>query len=184
MALTTLPYPSLDFVPLDILTAEEMNQIVANYTAINNSTIGTSQLADSSITTPKLANKAVTSAKVDWTTLPYKYVYYHGTQNIGTTALTQLTNMSFTIETAGAYFIALVGNYQVNGTAGSYPRFGIYIGDDRKFYSAVSTMAGLQNNFVTFGIINVTAGAVVSGKVTGGSCTVFEGCRMVAIRVG
>lgn len=141
-------------------------------------------ITDNSITTKKLANKSVTSAKVDWTTLPYKYVYYHGTQNIGTTALTQLTNMSFTIDTAGTYFIALVGNYQVNGTAGSYPRFGIYIDDDRKFYSAVSTLAGLQNNFVTFGIINVTAGAVVSGKVTGGSCTVFEGCRMVAIRVG
>lgn len=69
MALTTLPYPSLDFVPLDILTAEEMNQIVANYTAINNATIGTNQLANSSITTPKLANKAVTSDKVDFTTL-------------------------------------------------------------------------------------------------------------------
>lgn len=69
MALTTLPYPSLDFVPLDILTAEEMNQIVANYTAINNATIGTSQLANSSITTPKLASKAVTSDKVDFTTL-------------------------------------------------------------------------------------------------------------------
>lgn len=33
MALT-LPYPGLDFVPLDILTAEEMNEIVANYTFI------------------------------------------------------------------------------------------------------------------------------------------------------
>lgn len=31
-----LPYPSLDFVPLDVLTAEEMNQIVANYTYIAN----------------------------------------------------------------------------------------------------------------------------------------------------
>lgn len=70
MALTTLPYPSLDFVPLDILTAEEMNQIVANYTAINNATIGTSQLANNSITTPKLASKAVTSDKVDWATFP------------------------------------------------------------------------------------------------------------------
>lgn len=69
MALTTLPYPSLDFVPLDILTAEEMNQIVANYTAINNATIGTNQLANNSITTSKLADKAVTSAKVDFTTL-------------------------------------------------------------------------------------------------------------------
>lgn len=35
MALT-LPYPSLTFVPLDVLTAEEMNEIVANYTYIAN----------------------------------------------------------------------------------------------------------------------------------------------------
>lgn len=31
-----LPYPNLDFVPLDVLTAEEMNEIVANYTYIAN----------------------------------------------------------------------------------------------------------------------------------------------------
>lgn len=31
-----LPYPDLDFVPLDILTAPELNQIVANYTYIAN----------------------------------------------------------------------------------------------------------------------------------------------------
>ena len=35
MALT-LPYPSMNFVPLDVLTAEEMNHIVANYTFIAN----------------------------------------------------------------------------------------------------------------------------------------------------
>lgn len=29
-----LPYPNLSFVPLDVLTADEMNQIVANYTYI------------------------------------------------------------------------------------------------------------------------------------------------------
>lgn len=32
----SLPYPSLDFVPLDVLTAEELNQMVANYTYISN----------------------------------------------------------------------------------------------------------------------------------------------------
>ena len=31
-----LPYPSLVFVPLDVLTADEMNQIVANYEFISN----------------------------------------------------------------------------------------------------------------------------------------------------
>lgn len=35
MALS-LPYPDLDFVPLDVLTAEEMNEIVANYSYIAN----------------------------------------------------------------------------------------------------------------------------------------------------
>lgn len=35
MALS-LPYPSLSFVPLDELSAEEMNEIVANYTYIAN----------------------------------------------------------------------------------------------------------------------------------------------------
>lgn len=116
--------------------------------------------------------------------MPYKYASYSGTQNIGSTALTQLTGMSFTIDTAGTYLIALVGNYQAYGTPGSYPRFGIYIDDERKFYSANSTMAGLQNNFVAFGVATVSAGAVVSGKVIGSSCSVFEGCRMVAVRVG
>ena len=87
MALTTLPYPSLDFVPLDILTAEEMNQIVANYTAINNSTIGTNQLADSSITTKKLANKAVTSDKVDFTTFyePWQTITLNSNAKVGNT---------------------------------------------------------------------------------------------------
>lgn len=35
MALT-LPYPNLDFVPLDVLTAEQMNQMVANTNYIAN----------------------------------------------------------------------------------------------------------------------------------------------------
>lgn len=59
MALT-LPYPNLSFVPLDVLTAEEMNQIVANYTAIANAfPLATTNIADGS----------VTSDKVDWTTI-------------------------------------------------------------------------------------------------------------------
>lgn len=38
MSITTLPYPNMDFVPLDILTATELDQLVANIEAINNST--------------------------------------------------------------------------------------------------------------------------------------------------
>lgn len=51
----SLPYPSMVFVPLDILTAEEMNQIVGN---IESLAAGTG-----------LDSGAITSDKIDWTTL-------------------------------------------------------------------------------------------------------------------
>ena len=41
MALATLPFPNMDFVPLDILTANELDQLVANIEAINNTTSST-----------------------------------------------------------------------------------------------------------------------------------------------
>lgn len=58
MAITTLPYPNMDFVPLDVLTADELDQIVANIDAINNASIPTDSIADGS----------VTSDKINWTT--------------------------------------------------------------------------------------------------------------------
>lgn len=54
MALT-LPYPDLDFVPLDILTAEEMNEIVANYTFISN-------------------QFPIASSNINWASLPWRAV--------------------------------------------------------------------------------------------------------------
>lgn len=65
MALTTLPYPNMDFVPLDILTADELDQIVANIEAINSASIGTSAIANNAITTAKVADSAITKAKLD-----------------------------------------------------------------------------------------------------------------------
>lgn len=70
MAIVTLPYPNMDFVPLDVLTADELDQIVANIDAINNASIPTESIANSAITTAKLADDSVTSDKIDWATLP------------------------------------------------------------------------------------------------------------------
>lgn len=93
MALS-LPYPSLTFVPLDILTAEEMNQIVANYEFISNQfPIGTGNINNGAITSDKLGAGAVTAGKIgtkavkdeniDWTSMDtgwlnctYKSTYY------------------------------------------------------------------------------------------------------------
>ena len=58
-----LPYPSMVFVPLDVLTAEEMNQIVANYEFIANQFPLTSDKIDWS-TAPSVAIN-----KIDWSTI-------------------------------------------------------------------------------------------------------------------
>lgn len=78
MAFAVLPYPSMDFVPLDVLTADELDQIVANINAVNNGSADTSQIAnnaistakiaDGAITTTKVADSAITGAKIDWST--------------------------------------------------------------------------------------------------------------------
>lgn len=55
MALT-LPYPSMNFVPLDVLTAAEQNQLVANIEYI---------ATQFPVTTANIANGAVTSDKLN-----------------------------------------------------------------------------------------------------------------------
>lgn len=56
----SLPYPNMSFVPLDVLTAEELNHVVANYTAIAAAfPVATANIADGSITNTKLS--------VNWT---------------------------------------------------------------------------------------------------------------------
>lgn len=73
MALT-LPYPSMDFVPLDILTASELDQMVANIEYIASGSvfpISATNIASNAITTAKIADNAVTSSKIDFTTLGF-----------------------------------------------------------------------------------------------------------------
>lgn len=69
MAIAVLPYPSMDFTPLDVLTADELDQLVANINAVNNGTVPTASIADGAITTPKLASNAVATGNIDWTTI-------------------------------------------------------------------------------------------------------------------
>lgn len=62
MAITTLPYPNMDFVPLDILTATELDQLVANIEAINNANITTSAIANGAVVASKFGSD-VTAVK-------------------------------------------------------------------------------------------------------------------------
>lgn len=58
----TLPYPSIVFVPLDVLTAEELNQMAQNITALANMF---------PITSADIGNAAVKSSNIDWTTMKH-----------------------------------------------------------------------------------------------------------------
>lgn len=59
MSLTILPNPSMDFTPLNVLTADEMDDLVENIEAINNCTIQTASIANGAITKVKLAQDAL-----------------------------------------------------------------------------------------------------------------------------
>lgn len=68
-----LPYPSMVFVPLDVLTADELNQIVANYEFIANQFPITSNNIDWATLTAKTINATTTNTKVQ--NLSVKLVY-------------------------------------------------------------------------------------------------------------
>lgn len=156
MALTTLPYPSLDFVPLDILTAEEMNQIVANYTAINNATIGTNQLANNSITTPKLANKSVTSDKVDWTTLACGIVSSPASDTIPANGRTRIAQITLP---KGKYALIATASYWASTAA----RRGLYISFESSTGGTVTSMKnGLYGTTASGDTLEATNTALVN----------------------
>lgn len=106
MAITTLPYPNMDFVPLDVLTADELDHIVANIDAINNASIPTDSIADG----------AVTSNKIDFTTLPYAYAYTDTRQDSFTGIVPYdafISNNGFTLS-GGALRVPKSGYYRIS----------------------------------------------------------------------
>lgn len=65
----TLPYPDMVFVPLDILTAQELNEIVSNVEYISDQfPISSANIANNAVNTAQVANAAVTADKIDFGT--------------------------------------------------------------------------------------------------------------------
>ena len=85
----SLPYPSMVFVPLDILTAEEMNQIVGN---IESLAAGTG-----------LNDGAITSDKIDSATIPI------------TVVSSKITSNLFSCTSKGGVGV-FIGAYQLSGS--------------------------------------------------------------------
>lgn len=88
MALT-LPYPSMVFVPLDVLTADEMNQIVANYEFISD-------------------QFPIDSDNIDWPTLVAKTID-------ATTTNTKVKNLNVKLVYNDAGFGIISGTFKMVG---------------------------------------------------------------------
>lgn len=88
-----LPYPDMDFVPLDILLASELNQMVANIEFLASDDVFP-------VDTANIADSAVTASKIDWTTTDVAVSFMpSGTPNY----LTNIQNNSYLV--GGKYFI-------------------------------------------------------------------------------
>lgn len=63
----TLPYPNLTFVPLDVLTADSLNNMHANTKALANAfPVSSANIANGAVTAAKLASGAVNGDKINW----------------------------------------------------------------------------------------------------------------------
>jgi hypothetical protein len=123
MALT-LPYPDMDFVPLDILTALELDQIVANIEYIANdafpvtnaniadSAVSTTKLNTNAVSTAKIQDGAVTAEKIDFTTFKQPIYVAASTTTTLTTNFADIVTASNV--PAGSYIViarvACMGN--------------------------------------------------------------------------
>lgn len=105
MALVELPYPDMDFVPMDILTAEELDQMVANINAINGA----------SISTQAIANEAVTPEKINTSQL---FNFNQVTTEVGLAS--EKTRLTISGLVSGKQYILIAkGNFGLNEYTGN-----------------------------------------------------------------
>lgn len=142
--ITTLPYPSMDFVPMDILTASELDQIVANIEAVNNAMIGNSAIS---------AN-AISNDKIDWSTIVGNLTdtaFGNGYIDFGTIRLQWLNRQKTGLNTSAGGYTQWTENLPVSFGSGNYAVIGFPIsdtgnisGDTLKIYAKTATSISLN----------------------------------------
>lgn len=206
MALS-LPY-NLVFVPLDVLTAEELNNLMADISYIGNQfpisssnigsgAVGSTQLASSAVTSAKIASGAVgssalASGAVQASAFSYPNVlgYYTTTTSGSTTLTTDYTNVlsySLTSYASGSTLLALATAY----TNGNDTLTGITMRiSDTVTNSGEYSQAGQWGKTITahYVLKNKTASntylRVQMKKDNSSSAVVGAGARLTVIRIG
>lgn len=142
----TLPYPSIVFVPLDVLTAEELNQMAQNITALANMF---------PITSADIGNAAVKSSNIDWTTMKHWVPDYanRSSVNLASSNRARISQTGFaTIE---------VYSFNVNG----FQKIDVYVNGGKVWMGVQEAAApngarAVQNAFT----IPVSAGDVITAS--------------------
>ena len=155
MAIANLPYPNMDFVPLDILTATELDQLVANIEAINNS----------NITTTAIANRAVTPAKIDASAYGHfardndggSQAYTADTDTIALLPNSVLSEVGCSYS-AGVFTVSQAGIWAITG--GGRASSGASYGYVRILINGTSTVVAGGTGYASSSVVGTFNGAV------------------------
>lgn len=145
MATPVLPYPDMDFTPLDILTAAEMDQMVANDQYLRDFCAG---LADGT----NLSDGVIQARNLDFTTMPYYETHSTTNMNIGSGATSFVTVLSLQIADPGYYYV--------------YGYCGVYKASTSEVCDVRTRIQG--GNWMPYSIIHMYGSGQYEGGTAGG----------------
>lgn len=183
MALS-LPY-DLVFAPLDVLTAEEMNEIVQNYTTIAQAfPIGTENILGGSVTDAKLADRAVTSAKFNYSSVLSNLSLSNTFTSTVGTSYSQVTSFNISSMPVGARFFAIAKVKFTGSDTVTSVATRLAYNSDYGTEGASTTAWG--RNLDTYGVFTKTTTntLTIQASKDNSSSVVATGAQLMAFRVG
>lgn len=163
----TLPYPDMVFVPLDILTAQELNEIVSNVEYISDQfPIAAANLASNAVTTAKISDEAVTADKIDF----------------GTFTILSGTNSSVVLPT-GNWIVIAIANL-ITEVEGSFSTNVSWLGITKAFQGYRPSGQNKSQSCLTFvNSLEVSQSTTYSCSTTGSTATILQ-AQWLAFKMG
>ena len=175
-----LPHQSMNFVPLDTLTASELNQIVANILALSNGT----GLDNKSVNGDKIANSAVKPEHTNFPRACYSNATINAQHNNGdiirlrskiydnTADIELLSDSSFKIKKTGV--LVLSCNLWIQATAAARPWLTVFRTRGRDSVGVADCISNTPSSYTNLTLANhmITVQANDIIKLT---CSVVDG---------
>lgn len=151
----SLPNPDIEFVPLDVLTAEELNQVVANINALSEQfPLRAENIASNAITNAKILDGTINANKLNWSSNAAPTAYSTTSTRISTTFVTT-GELNVSAFPAGAKFVVLAeAGFNGDSSAPSVTSKLSYNGTDSPAYGVLSAWG--KSNFVFYAFTKAT----------------------------